>query len=95
MSESIYNFEISKKERNMKFLIEQFVEKVRLECPYVTNDQIMEVVNEVTTIMNRFPNSKPETWIELLIKPNINELETIRKSKPVPGYTSGVNVGKL
>ena len=95
MSEPMYNVEFLEKERNMNSIIEQFVEKVRLECPYVTNDQIMEVVNEVTTIMDRFPNSKPETWIELLIKPNINELETIRKSKPVPGYTSGVNVGNI
>ena len=65
MSEKMYFVEILEKERNMNSLIEQFVEKVRLECPYVTNDQIMEVVNEVTTIMNRFPNRKPETWIEL------------------------------
>lgn len=76
-------------------LFEEFIEEIKKEGTYATTDEIRDITMKMLTIIKDYQDATPEELVEKVIEDNIKQLEEIKNSYPVPGYTVGVNVGNI
>lgn len=76
-------------------LLEEFVAEVKEEGTYATEEELKTVVSKMADLICNNSDGTPEGWINLLIQDNVKQLEDIRKQYSIPGYTVGVNIGKI
>ena len=76
-------------------LLEDFVAEVKEEGTYATEEELKTVVSKMADLICNNPDDTPEDFVEKIIEDNVRQLEDIRKQYPIPGYTVGVNIGKI
>ena len=82
-------------EKSILNLLEEFVTEVKEEGTYASEEELREAVLEMANIICDNPDFMPEEYIEMIIRNNVVALEAMREKYPIPGYTVGVNVGKI
>lgn len=80
---------------NYDKIFEEFIREVKEEGTYASKDEIRAATQKMYDIIISNPDSTPEELIELIIKDNIDLLESVIDRYPIPGYTVGVNVDNI
>lgn len=80
---------------NLYKLFEEFIEEVKSEGTYASEEEIREATKGMLDIILNNKDATPEELVEMIITENIMQLEAIRKKYPIPGYTVGVNVDNI
>lgn len=76
-------------------LFENFLDEIIEEGTYATSEEVRVATQKMLDIIKDNPDATPEEYIELVIRDNIELLESIKNKYPVPGYTVGVNVDNI
>ncbi len=76
-------------------LFEEFLDNVKNEGTYASKEELREVSLEMLEIIKENKDATPEELVEKIIVDNIKQLQEIKNSYPIPGYTVGVNVGNV
>ncbi len=80
---------------NYEKLLEEFIKEVQQEGTYASPEYLREVVIKMLEIIRNNKDATPEEMVEKIIEENVEQLESIKKNYPIPGYTAGMDVGNI
>ena len=76
-------------------ILENFLDELQNEGIYATREKIEKVVRPMFNIIREMPDATPEERIEAVIQDDIQFLEEKCHEFPVPGYTFGIQTGRI
>ena len=76
-------------------ILEDFIKEVKEEGTFATAEELREVLTGTIDILKNNPDDTPEEIIDRIIVDNIREIQDIKNSYPIPGFTIGVNVSNI
>ena len=80
---------------NLEKIMNDFVDDYQKRGVYASREELLNVLEEVKTIVTNNKDKTPEEIIDIMFEKNIRELEEIRQKYPAPGYTASINVDNI
>ena len=80
---------------NYEKILDNFIDEIKEEGTYATKEEIREVLKDTLTTIKKYHDDTPEEIVEKIIVDNIKELQDIKNTYPIPGFTIGVNIPNI